>query len=91
MLIWSYSGGVLLLSYLVRVCRYNEFDQPVCRVCDIVVKSESLWPAHEASRKHHEVNFLNLIIYGDSQCLTGFNVLTCQTRSLIFCLMNLLS
>ncbi|KAF7128963.1 hypothetical protein RHSIM_Rhsim10G0180400 [Rhododendron simsii] len=34
--------------------RYNEFDQPVCRVCDIVVKSESLWPAHEASRKHHE-------------------------------------
>lgn len=34
--------------------RYNEHDQLVCRVCDIVVKSESLWPAHQASRKHHE-------------------------------------
>lgn len=34
--------------------RYNEFDQPVCRVCDVVLKSESLWPAHQASRKHHE-------------------------------------
>ncbi|KAK9272381.1 hypothetical protein L1049_002752 [Liquidambar formosana] len=34
--------------------RYNEFDQPVCRVCDIVLKSESLWNAHQASRKHRE-------------------------------------
>lgn len=34
--------------------RYNEHDQPVCRVCDMVVKSESLWPAHQASRKHLE-------------------------------------
>lgn len=34
--------------------RYNEFDQPVCRVCDVTLKSESLWPAHQASRKHHE-------------------------------------
>ncbi|KAL0284325.1 UNVERIFIED_CONTAM: Zinc finger protein [Sesamum angustifolium] len=34
--------------------RYNEHDQPVCRVCEVVVKSESLWPAHLASRKHHE-------------------------------------
>ncbi|KAJ8751515.1 hypothetical protein K2173_016745 [Erythroxylum novogranatense] len=34
--------------------RYNEFDQPVCRVCNIVLKSESLWDAHQASRKHHE-------------------------------------
>lgn len=34
--------------------RYNEFDQPVCRVCDVVMKSDSLWPAHQASRKHHE-------------------------------------
>ncbi|PSS21450.1 Zinc finger protein [Actinidia chinensis var. chinensis] len=34
--------------------RYNELDQPVCRVCDVVLKSESLWPAHQASRKHHE-------------------------------------
>ncbi|XP_047313489.1 protein ABA AND ROS SENSITIVE 1 [Impatiens glandulifera] len=34
--------------------RYNESDQPVCRVCDITLKSESSWPAHQASRKHHE-------------------------------------
>ncbi|KAL8151294.1 hypothetical protein V2J09_021102 [Rumex salicifolius] len=34
--------------------RYNEIDQPVCRVCDLVLKSESLWPAHQASKKHHE-------------------------------------
>ncbi|KDP43826.1 hypothetical protein JCGZ_23034 [Jatropha curcas] len=34
--------------------RYNEFDQPVCRVCDVVLKSESLWDAHQASRKHHQ-------------------------------------
>ncbi|OIT34004.1 PREDICTED: zinc finger protein 830-like [Nicotiana attenuata] len=34
--------------------RYNEHDQPVCRVCDIVLKSESQWPGHQASRKHHE-------------------------------------
>ncbi|XP_057972048.1 protein ABA AND ROS SENSITIVE 1 isoform X2 [Malania oleifera] len=34
--------------------RYNEFDQPVCRVCDIVLKSESFWQAHQVSRKHHE-------------------------------------
>lgn len=35
--------------------RYNESDQPVCRVCDIVLKSDSHWDAHQASRKHHEV------------------------------------
>ncbi|KAB1211341.1 hypothetical protein CJ030_MR6G021469 [Morella rubra] len=34
--------------------RYNELEQPVCRVCDIALKSESLWDAHQASRKHHE-------------------------------------
>ncbi|XP_020241956.1 zinc finger protein 830 isoform X2 [Asparagus officinalis] len=34
--------------------RYNENDQPVCRVCNVLLKSESLWPAHQASRKHHE-------------------------------------
>lgn len=34
--------------------RYNELDQPVCRVCELVLKSESLWPAHQASRKHNE-------------------------------------
>ncbi|KAF7831132.1 zinc finger protein 830 [Senna tora] len=34
--------------------RYNEFDQPVCRVCDIVLKSESNWDAHQVSRKHRE-------------------------------------
>ncbi|KAG9456972.1 hypothetical protein H6P81_001480 [Aristolochia fimbriata] len=34
--------------------RYNEREQPVCRVCNVALKSESLWPAHQASRKHHE-------------------------------------
>lgn len=34
--------------------RYNDSDQPVCRVCDVVLKSESNWDAHQASRKHHE-------------------------------------
>ncbi|KAJ9693386.1 hypothetical protein PVL29_012239 [Vitis rotundifolia] len=34
--------------------RYNELDQPVCRVCDVILKSESLWDAHQASHKHHE-------------------------------------
>lgn len=34
--------------------RYNENDHPVCRVCDVVLKSDSLWLAHQASRKHHE-------------------------------------
>ncbi|KAL1348540.1 hypothetical protein HN51_024510 [Arachis hypogaea] len=34
--------------------RYNEFNQPVCRVCDLVLKSESIWDAHQISRKHRE-------------------------------------
>ncbi|XP_074584814.1 uncharacterized protein LOC141840662 [Curcuma longa] len=34
--------------------RYNENDQPVCRVCNVVLKSEAQWPAHQISRKHHE-------------------------------------
>lgn len=36
-------------------CRYNDSDQPVCRICDVVVKSESLWDMHQLSRKHREV------------------------------------
>ncbi|CAH1413846.1 unnamed protein product [Lactuca virosa] len=34
--------------------RYNESDQPVCRVCDIVLKSDSAWGAHQISAKHRE-------------------------------------
>ncbi|KAF3432617.1 hypothetical protein FNV43_RR27357 [Rhamnella rubrinervis] len=34
--------------------RYNESEQPVCRICDFVLKSDSYWDAHQASRKHHE-------------------------------------
>lgn len=34
--------------------RYNEADQLVCRVCDIVLKSDSLWDAHQVSRKHRQ-------------------------------------
>lgn len=36
--------------------RYNELDQAVCKVCNVVIKSESLWSAHQASRKHNEVS-----------------------------------
>ncbi|KAK1277547.1 hypothetical protein QJS04_geneDACA003647 [Acorus gramineus] len=31
-----------------------ENDQAICRVCNVTIKSESLWNAHQASRKHHE-------------------------------------
>ncbi|XP_062006269.1 protein ABA AND ROS SENSITIVE 1 [Rosa rugosa] len=34
--------------------RYNDSDQPVCKICDIVLKSESVWDAHQLSRKHKE-------------------------------------
>ncbi|KAL8532498.1 hypothetical protein ACS0TY_008913 [Phlomoides rotata] len=34
--------------------QYNEHDQPICRVCDVVLKSEPHWLGHQASRKHHE-------------------------------------
>lgn len=34
--------------------RYNESDQPVCRVCEIVLKSDSAWGAHQISAKHRE-------------------------------------
>ncbi|KAK4790666.1 hypothetical protein SAY86_017970 [Trapa natans] len=34
--------------------RYNESDQPVCRVCQVVLKHNANWDAHQASRKHHE-------------------------------------
>ncbi|KAC9605572.1 hypothetical protein E3N88_45567 [Mikania micrantha] len=34
--------------------RYNESDQPVCKVCDIVLKSESAWSAHQISARHRE-------------------------------------
>ncbi|CAH9106130.1 unnamed protein product [Cuscuta europaea] len=33
--------------------RYNEHDQPVCRVCDVLLKSETDWTVHQASRKHN--------------------------------------
>ncbi|GAU43152.1 hypothetical protein TSUD_246920 [Trifolium subterraneum] len=41
-------------NYEVLVSWYNEFEQPVCRVCEVVLKSESLWDPHEVSRKHRE-------------------------------------
>ncbi|WOG97443.1 hypothetical protein DCAR_0416783 [Daucus carota subsp. sativus] len=34
--------------------RYDDNDQPVCRVCNVVLRSESAWQAHEVTRKHHE-------------------------------------
>ncbi|VFQ99667.1 unnamed protein product [Cuscuta campestris] len=32
--------------------RYNDHDQPVCRVCDVVLKSETDWTVHQTCRKH---------------------------------------
>ncbi|KAL3687493.1 hypothetical protein R1sor_013802 [Riccia sorocarpa] len=32
--------------------RYNDLGQPVCKVCNIAIKAETLWPAHVASRQH---------------------------------------
>lgn len=53
------SNGIYRFYGIVFFCarRYNENDLPVCRVCDVVLKSDSLWLAHQASRKHHEVIF----------------------------------
>uniref|UniRef100_A0A1J3GCF5 Uncharacterized protein n=1 Tax=Noccaea caerulescens TaxID=107243 RepID=A0A1J3GCF5_NOCCA len=34
--------------------RYNESDQPVCKVCNFVLKSDSQWGVHQASTKHHQ-------------------------------------
>lgn len=45
--------------------RYNELDQAVCKVCNVVIKSEALWGPHLVSRLHKEVS-LNV-----SVCLSG--------------------
>ncbi|KAH9612269.1 hypothetical protein KSS87_010645 [Heliosperma pusillum] len=34
--------------------RYNDQDKPVCRVCELALKSDSDWIPHQASRKHRE-------------------------------------
>ncbi|CAK9213299.1 unnamed protein product [Sphagnum troendelagicum] len=34
--------------------RYNELDQAVCKVCNVVIKSEALWGPHLVSRSHKE-------------------------------------
>lgn len=48
--------------------RYNESDQPVCVVCNVVLKSESIWPAHQVSRKHHEaINNMKASAAGQAQ------------------------
>ncbi|OMO95505.1 hypothetical protein CCACVL1_05393 [Corchorus capsularis] len=51
--------------------RYNESDQPVCRVCDVVLKSESHWDAHQASRKHHEA--INNLKANAAKCTQASN------------------
>lgn len=33
---------------------YNEYDQPVCKVCKLTLKSDSQWAGHQVSQKHHE-------------------------------------
>ncbi|KAL6195440.1 hypothetical protein ACLB2K_031059 [Fragaria x ananassa] len=30
--------------------RYKDSDQPVCKICDCVLRSESVWDAHQLSR-----------------------------------------
>jgi hypothetical protein len=59
-----------------NICRYNELEQPVCRVCDVVLKSESHWDAHQVSRKHHEVIFYypHYIMYETMTCKTHNNL-----------------
>ena len=37
--------------------RYNSLDQLVCVLCNSVIKSSLLWPAHLQSRGHKEVYF----------------------------------
>eukprot|EP00249_Psilotum_nudum_P015407 c25313_g1_i1 orf=380-1363(+) len=34
--------------------RYNEIGQPICKVCNVSIKSVSLWTAHLVSRQHKE-------------------------------------
>uniref|UniRef100_A0A7N0UQ55 Zinc finger protein 830 n=1 Tax=Kalanchoe fedtschenkoi TaxID=63787 RepID=A0A7N0UQ55_KALFE len=34
--------------------RYNDNDQPVCKVCDLALKSDLLWDAHQVSARHHQ-------------------------------------
>ncbi|KAI3946444.1 hypothetical protein MKX01_017660 [Papaver californicum] len=45
--------------------RYNESDQPVCRVCDVILKSESQWAAHQASISITSVIKGDLILTGN--------------------------
>lgn len=35
--------------------RYNDVGQPVCKVCNVSLKSEALWNAHIAGKPHKEV------------------------------------
>ncbi|KAF6165667.1 hypothetical protein GIB67_012564 [Kingdonia uniflora] len=57
--------------------RYNEHDQPVCRVCNVILKSESLWAAHQASRKHHEVT-LHIIYDFDLTHVMDYPIFICS-------------
>eukprot|EP01018_Ginkgo_biloba_P022321 Gb_32477 [translate_table: standard] len=55
--------------------RYNELDQAVCRVCNVVIKSESLWPAHQGSKKHNEA-VENIKAYAAKSATTNDKKLT---------------
>ncbi|KAM0824166.1 hypothetical protein ACQ4PT_070372 [Festuca glaucescens] len=54
--------------------RYNEYDQPICRVCNVTLKSEALWPAHQVSRKHHEAKAAAATKVTESAAPRGKNV-----------------
>lgn len=60
---------LLFFSFCAYQYRYNEFDQPVCRVCDVVLKSESLWDAHQVSRKHREVIIITISFFFEYLCI----------------------
>lgn len=60
---------LITVSIFINAYRYNEFGQPVCRVCDVVLKSDSLWDAHQVSRKHREVIIFTFSIM---LCTTGY-------------------
>ena len=55
-MVQSKSTSLLNMDYF-GFYRYNSLDQLVCVLCNSVIKSSLLWPAHLQSRGHKEVNF----------------------------------
>ncbi|KAL5983963.1 hypothetical protein ACLOJK_018065 [Asimina triloba] len=54
-----FCGEVESLEEMATDCifnmfRYNDDNQPICKVCNVALKSEANWPAHQVSSKHAE-------------------------------------